>query len=189
MRKIWIVFAFAMIVSVPATAQPPADNLIVPGERISGVVLGMGLNEGIATAITVFGGSLSNAHDCTRAEDRDKDFRCIIRQWSSPEDLITVVAFLGPKGQEKVAAVATSRKNHKTEQGLTYGTPLSSFVGTYGEPQTGPKVPIGSNYHLFNTGESVKFFDWAWWSSKGLAVDYAKDKRDARVIAVFAPRP
>ncbi len=120
MRVAAVLVAVVMCVG-PAFAQE--DNLIVPGERISGILLGSSFKEGISAAIAAFGGAPSRAYRCkNEEEDRKAGLQCIVRGWDRPDDTLTLVAFIGPVGHERTFAVATSRKEHTTVVGLGRGS-------------------------------------------------------------------
>lgn len=193
-RRLLALFVLATV--APTFAQVSRDNLIVPGERISGVALGMDLNSGVAAGIASFptpripssGGPALAQTDCTHPEDRDKDIWCTRYQWNYPENRMTSVVFWGPLGDQKVIVIATSRKDHKTHHGFGDGTSLASFVQAFGDAQTGSEVPLVSGYRLMFTGESERIFEWAWWPTRGLAVTYTKDTRVSRLVAIFTPQ-
>jgi len=186
LRQIRVAGAFLVVAICIGSASAQIDNSIVPGERISGIHLGSSINEGISTAIQAFGGAPTRATQCTNEEDRKAGYQCISRIWDGPDDLLTFLAFIGPPGQERTIAVATSRKEHKTVDGLGWSSSLADFTRVFGEPQRGPKVPVGYGHDFHFTSNSAEFFNWAWWPALGLAVVYAKNHQDVRVTAIFS---
>ncbi len=101
----------ASVSTAQVGTQAIADQLVVPGERIGGVQLGMGLSEGIAAGITTFGGRLEQAKDCTRKEDQGK-VRCTLRSWIS-DKYISVLGFVGPEDEVEAAS------DHDSETGIS----------------------------------------------------------------------
>ncbi len=179
--RIVMISLLLIAVTVPVAAFD--DQLIVPGERIGGVRLGMGLSEGIAAAITTFGGGLVRAEDCARKEDQGK-IRCTLRTWIT-DTYASVLGFVGPDGDQKLTAITTLRPEYRTVDGLGRDSTLAQFVAIYGAPAgSGPDMPTGSTaYRLQIEGDSRAYFAWTWWSGVGVLHEKAGSQR-VRGVAV-----
>lgn len=179
-------FASLLVMLIAATiAFAQADSLIVPGQRIATVAVGMSTNEAIAAGIIAFGGSPEAASDCTHGRDREAGIRCIYRRWREPGDVIHALMLRGVPGQERVLAISTRRVAHRTAEGLGVGTPFAEVVKLYGTPQTASRLPVGYGYELAPR-------DWenegaAWWPGRGLGIVYLLRSGPVVAVVVFAP--
>ncbi|MDQ7828583.1 MAG: trypsin-like peptidase domain-containing protein [Armatimonadota bacterium] len=158
-------------------SAPAFDDLVVPGERISGIALGMTLNEASAAAITTFGGTASIAEDCTSPEERTRGTSCRIRAWRGAGDAFAAwMILVGPPGQETVALIASTLSRHRTEEGLRRGMRLAEFVRVLGEPRIGPRVQGSRTFASARDGSPA-----AYWPREGIGVFF-----DPRTEVVWA---
>ncbi len=164
-----------------ARSQPAFDNRIVPGDRISGIALGMSLNAASAAAISTFGGVANIAQDCTTSEERDRGVFCRIRGWQGEGGRLAAwMILVGPPGQETVSLVATTMPTHRTTDGLGRGMALADFIKVYGEPQRGRSIQ-GTRASAFATDGSPAAF----WPRDGIGVFYGVSDGLVWVVVVF----
>lgn len=162
-------------------SQPSFDDRIVPGDRISGIALGMSLNAASAAAITTFGGVAGIAEDCTSPQERGRGLSCRIRGWlGEGQRLASWITLVGPPGQETVGVVATSLVRHRTDDGLGRGSTLEDFVRAFGEPRRGTVIE-GSRTRTFSRDGSPVAF----WPRYGIGVFYNPQNGLVWAIAVF----
>ncbi len=163
------------------TRRPVFDNLIVPGERVSGIALGMTLNEASAVAINTFGGIATIAEDCTTQSERNRGFYCHVRGWRGEADRLAAwIILIGPPGEETVSLITTSLSSHKTKEGLGPGAALVDFVKVYGEPIKGSRIQAKRSFAFARDGSPA-----AYWPAAHIGVFY--DAPSGRVwnVAVF----
>ncbi len=178
----------AAVPPTPAPVSPPAirsrprfDDRIVPGDRISGIGLGMSLNLASAAAITTFGGVAGIAEDCTTQVERTQGFSCHIRGWRGEgQRLAAWMILIGPPGEESVALVATSLIAHRSSDGLGRGSTLSDFIRVFGEPKRGSLIE-GTRARAFARDGSPAAF----WPGRGIGVFYDESSGFVWAVAVF----
>ncbi len=170
----------ALVVNpVIVRSQPTFDNRIVAGDRISGIALGMTLNEASAAAIVAFGRLADTAATCRGIEEyRQRGESCHIRIWTGEGGRLAAwLMFVGRPGQEAVVMVGSSLVAHKTEEGLGRGSPLADFIKVHGDPKRGPAIEGRRGSVVATDGSPA-----AYWPGDGIGVFY--DRADLRVWSV-----
>ncbi len=176
MRQWWIFIALAIVILAgrPVAGQAVADQLIVPGERVSAVALGMPMSQGIAAALETFrgspiaasGGSVPTTfRPCQPAR---ADEVCIVRGWRTPDGGVVLLTFVGSTQDSAQLAMILliGAPMYRTAEGIANRVPLTDITRAYGPPTyVGPRLP-------YAPGRVIELPDriWQWWADKGLAV-------------------
>lgn len=184
MRQWWVFIALAVVTLTawPVTGQTVADQLIVPGERVSALTLGLPMNQGIATAITVFGGGLLEARPCRSAPERPPDEQCVIRTRDVGGRVISFT-FVGLPGDERLVLIwFVGFPEYRTAEGFRVRMPAADIARGYGSPTyTGNSLTYAPG-RQFDTPEG---YVWHWWTSRGIAAIVSRASGTVIAIAVL----
>lgn len=175
----WGVFTALVGVALaawPVTGQTVADRLIVPGERVAAVALGMPLNQGIAAAIATFGGSLIDASGGSvpslflGCQPERAGEVCIMRAWRTANGGTVILTFLGSSQDSAHLAMILllNMPEYRTAEGIATRVLAADVARAYGPPAyIGPRLPYAPGRAVDQSGSR---FVWHWWANRGLAV-------------------
>lgn len=192
MRQRWVFFVLTILILAGqpvAGQQAEADLLIVPGERVSAVTLGMSINQTRAAINTMLWlwSSLSESSDpCLPAlGPRPPDERCVVHRWDEPRRrLILFIFFVGPPDNERAVLIwAVGSSVYQTAEGIG-----NRILATEATRAYGPPTYVGRNLTYIPGRQLILPSDnavWHSWTGKGIAVVVVREDGTVLATAVF----